>query len=57
MKATKSQLRKEIKDLRKIGLQFSNVAYNITQNNTLDYVTKGILKNLQIEYDKIDKSE
>lgn len=61
MKATKQQLRDEIRRIRSIGQRLSNVAYNYGQNShtstLLSTQDKDMLFALAKEWDTVPRSE
>jgi len=61
MKATKAELRREIQQLRHVGQQLSNVAFNLSQTpdqpRELTVENKKMLKELYKEYDAIKRAE
>jgi hypothetical protein len=59
MKATKQQLREEIKALRFIGGQMSNICFNCSQGGASELTTanKQIMSELRVKWDAIQRSE
>lgn len=58
--ATVSELRAEVRELRRIGAQLANIAYNMGQETTqyeLTPETRKIMRQLQKAWDLIPRSE
>lgn len=59
-KATKAQLREEIRQLRLVAFQMANIGYNLEHSTKSQLTVERAahsLKELQIQYDKIKRSE
>jgi hypothetical protein len=57
MKASKKELREEIRRLRKVAGPMSNMCYNLSQSQKIDSHTRDLMSALRIEYDAIARSE
>ncbi len=55
--ARKDRLRAEIGDLRHIGEQLANVAFNLAQDDTLSADRRKMFKQLHQQWDRIPRSE
>lgn len=57
MRATKSQLRKEIHDLRLVGQQMSNLCFNLSRDDSIAEHYRDLMDECYKEWDSIERSE
>jgi hypothetical protein len=56
-KATKSQLRGELCQVRFVGQQMSNLCFNLSQNKTIEKSVRESMKDLYQKWDAIKRAE
>ena len=57
MTATKADLRREIKELRNVGQQMSNICFNLAQNKEQPIRYRDSMDSVRKEWDAIKRAE
>ena len=56
-RATKAELREEVRRLREVGAQLANAAFNLRQKHTLSDDDRATLDELRRKWDAVQRSE